>query len=657
MKRLMRLISQRGMKALVLVAALVLLLCSAAGGTFAYIVVKTPVLENIFVGKLEPVGSLTVSKTIEHPFGEGYEVPDNQNTTFSFAVDLGKENAGKSFGSHTASSTGVITLDVKAQSAVVIPGIPAGTQAVVSEVQNQKHAGFSAKDGQRSQTVTITEGNTASAAFVNVYAPDSARLNLAVVGSKELVGRDWQEGDSFTYRFERLVGNTWAPLGEKTITCHLVEQANQGNLRRAALAPDPDSISFDFSELMQKQRFDTLGTHSFRVTQVETNIDGLTHESTEERFDVHADDSDMDGKIEVRGMQAVTSSTKIDEDQNTAIMLFRSMYAPESSSSVSIDIVKHLNDKSGQGRDASGFVFELYDENDTVMQTSSPTDALGHTSLTLTFGASETGKTFAYTLREKNDSAPGISYDSSLHVIEVTVEEVQDETLRALVSVDEGEPADSCTVSFTNTYDPTHASTTIAGSKELTGRALKAGEFQFNLYQTTSEFEVPESAHPLLTTSNDLDGAFAFDALSFDAVGTYYYVVLEDASEPVEGVEYDHSTYAVTVSVADEGGRLVANQAVRSMDNGKSCAVAFSNAYKAEPVDPGDPGNPEPGGQDDPPNANGGDGGGDGGDNDTDEEPTDKGALAQTGDDVYVLPIIVLAVAAAAIARRLRKSR
>lgn len=664
MGRLLELVSRQGMKAAVLVAALALLLCSAAGGTLAYIVTKTSTFENTFVGGLEPVGSIKVSKAVEHPFGESYQVPDNENTTFSFTVDLGKENAGKSFGAYTADDAGVITLDVKAQSAVVIPDVPAGTQAVVSEVQGQGHAGFSVKDGQYSQTLTVAEGETASASFVNVYAPAPAQLNLAVVGSKELVGRDWQEGDSFTYCFERLVDGEWVPLGEQTIVCHLVEQPDPNNPGQTILVPDPNSISFDFTELMQDQQFNTAGTHSFRVTQAKTNVGGLTHESTEERFDVRVGDADMDGKLEVQGMSAVTSNTKIDEESSKAIMLFRSTYAPEGSSSVSIDIAKRLDDVSGQGKDASGFAFELRDEDGKVVQTSELTDALGHTSLTLTFGADDAGKTFTYTLRERNDGAPGVIYDASAHAVEVRVEDRLDGTVSALVSVDGGKPMDSCAVSFANIYDPADARLVIAGSKTLSGRALEAGEFRFNLYQTTREFVVLEDARPLLVASNDAEGAFSFDALSFDKVGTYYYVVAEDASAPIAGVEYDHNAYAVTVTVADEGGRLVAHQAIRSMGDGDSSAIAFSNVYKAEPVGPDDPDVPdEPDGPDNPPD------GPDEPDNPSDVGPGDqtklpdtgdsgsagagdasaKGDMAQTGDNVNVLPVVALVVIAAAV--------
>lgn len=667
MGRLLGLISRQGIKAAVLVAALALLLCSAAGGTLAYIVTKTPTFENTFVGGLEPVGSIKVSKAVEHPFGEGYQVPDNENTTFSFTVDLGTGNAGKSFGTYTADDAGVIILDVKAQSAVVIPDIPAGTQAVVSEAQDQGHAGFSVKDGRYSQTLTIAEGETASAAFVNVYAPAPAQLNLAVVGSKELVGCDWQEGDSFTYCFERLVDGEWVPLGEQTIVCRLVEQPDPDNPGQTILVPDPNSISFDFTELMQDQQFSTVGTHSFRVTQTKTNVGGLTHESTEERFDVRVGDADMDGKLEVQGMSAVTSNTKIDEENSKAIMLFRSTYAPEGTSSVSIDIAKRLDDASGQGKDASGFAFELRDEDGKVVQTSELTDALGYTSLTLTFGADDAGKTFAYALREKNDGASGVVYDASVYAVEVQVEDKLDGTISALVSVDGGKPADSCTVSFANAYDPADARLAIAGSKVLSGCVLEAGEFQFNLYQTTREFEVPEDVRPLLVASNDAEGAFSFDVLSFDKVGTYYYVVAEDASEPIAGVEYDHNAYAVTVTVADEGGRLVAHQAVRSMGDGETSAIAFSNVYKAEPVgpdkpdvpdepdkpdspddppdDPDGPDNPPdvgPGGQNELPDTGGGDGASTTG-------TSAKGDMAQTGDNVNVLPVVALVVIAAAV--------
>lgn len=647
--------SRKGARAVVLVVSVALLLCSAAGGTLAYIVTKTPTFANTFISGLEPVGSLTISKAVEHSFGEGYAVPDNDNTTFSFTVDLGEGNANKAFGSYKADGKGVISLSVKAQSAVTIPNIPEGTIATVTE--SQVSAGFSVKGGQATQTATIAKGEAAHADFTNVYAPEAAQANFAVTGSKELVGRDWQEGDSFTYRLERLVNGEWVPVGEKTITCHLVERDDPNNPGHTIMVPDPQSISFDFTDLACAEAFDEPGTHTFRIREVDGNVDGLTHDFPESRFDVTVGDADMDGFLEVQAVSGQTTNTKVDADGNVDA-LFRSRYAPEGSAVVEVGISKSMSDLSGQGRDASGFSFELLDESGRVVQTSEPTDPLGKTSLSLTFDATDVGHTFKYTVREANEGAVGVVYDSSKRMLEISVEDNLDGAVSALVSADGGKPAESCELAFANVYDPADATAMVSGSKTLSGRALEAGEFTFDLYQTDESFSVSAGITPALTTSNAADGSFAFAPLSFGEVGTYYYVVFEDASSPLAGVEYDAGSYAVTVSVVDVGGRLAATQSIRKMDGGEAAPVSFANAYVGGGPDvPDEPDTPDtPDTPDDPvpPAVDGAGGSGSGS-----SSAQSGGGTAQTGDRVSVLPwamlagvaVVVLVCAAVALRR------
>ncbi|MTV88748.1 hypothetical protein GM543_14955, partial [Streptococcus pneumoniae] len=69
---------------------------------------------------------------------------------------------------------------------------------------------------------------------------------------------------------------------------------------------------------------------------------------------------------------------------------------------------------------------------------------------------------------------------------------------------------------FTNTYKepaPPATSATLEFTKELTGRALVDGEFQFELYEGTK----------LLDTKTNQAGKVTFNTINYDAEGVHTY--------------------------------------------------------------------------------------------------------------------------------------
>lgn len=112
----------------------------------------------------------------------------------------------------------------------------------------------------------------------------------------------------------------------------------------------------------------------------------------------------------------------------------------------------------------------------------------------------------------------------------------------------------------------------ISATKQLTGRELKADEFEFTL--TDSDGNV------VGTAKNDASGNIAFDELTFDEAGTYTYTITETNGN-LGGVTYDDSTIKATVTVtADENdnGRLSATVTYDNNDN------TFENTYVPTPT-------------------------------------------------------------------------
>ena len=84
----------------------------------------------------------------------------------------------------------------------------------------------------------------------------------------------------------------------------------------------------------------------------------------------------------------------------------------------------------------------------------------------------------------------------------------------------------------------------IKANKKLTGRELKAEEFEFTL--TDQDGKVKE------TVKNDKDGNIAFSELEFDKAGTYTFKIAEKAGSDTS-IKYDTKTVTATVTVVDKG--------------------------------------------------------------------------------------------------------
>ncbi len=565
------------LKSIALICALILVLAAVAGPTLAFVVTKTPSLYNLFFA--DHIGDLLISKTVEHPFGDSYVIPED--LTFEFTVDLGTANANETFGDYTANDQGLITVHLKANEQVLIPEIIVGT--VVKVTETQPGTGFT--PNQAVQEVTIGRGEN-RLDFVNVYAPAPAPTDgLTVNGVKNLVGRDWKEGDSFTFLLERydLEKNEWVSVGEQTITYTLEEVEDPANPGQMITQPKADFDHFDFTELIRGVSFDQAGEWPFRVTEKSGTVGGITYDKTVSQFDVHVGDADMDGALEIQDVTASSLNNTVITKTDTGFTVditFENRYAPEGSAEAFIQIQKLLEDLSGQELSLSGFTFELYDDQGNLIQTSDATSAAGETAIKLVFEPTDAGKTFHYVLKETNGGQPGMSYDATALEIEITVVDNLDGTVSAVVTGAE-EPTNTCKAQFKNTYDPEDAKPTISGVKTLTGRALQAGEFRFLLYKTDALFNVEEGAAPQAAAVNDGEGRFTFENLSFDKVGTYYFVVAEDSADALGGIAYDGTRYQVTVRVSDDNGVLKADVQVANAA-GEASELAFHNTYTAK---------------------------------------------------------------------------
>lgn len=175
--------------------------------------------------------------------------------------------------------------------------------------------------------------------------------------------------------------------------------------------------------------------------------------------------------------------------------------------------------------------------------------------------------TFTYKVTESG-SADGVTNDTETKTVSFKVTDDGNGKL----TVERLGAASDPAFTFTNTYSvqPVDSSVTdqVTVTKNLTGRDMKAGEFEFQLL---------EGGNVVATGTNDASGKVALSPITYTKPGTYNYTLCEvGGGSQKAGVQYDGSTFAVTTTVTDNGeGTLSVAHKVSNDAN----AVGFTNSY------------------------------------------------------------------------------
>ena len=188
---------------------------------------------------------------------------------------------------------------------------------------------------------------------------------------------------------------------------------------------------------------------------------------------------------------------------------------------------------TGRELKADEFEFTLTDKDGNVKETVK-NDKEGNVKFSeLTF---TTAGIYTYKITEKAGNISGITYDTKTITATITVTDNGKGTLESTVVYDDEKP-------FTNKYTPAPATKVkIAGKKVLEGKTLEAGKYNFALKKTDGSV--------VQTVTNDVDGNFAFDELTYDEnqVGTHKYTISEVEGTET-GVTYDKTVREVEVKV------------------------------------------------------------------------------------------------------------
>lgn len=402
--------------------------------------------------------------------------------------------------------------------------------------------------GELEALVTYDNGNntTDKAAFVNTY--DAAAVTAALDVSKVL-NRNWQDGDSFEFE-----------LGAES-TENIVMP---GNTTVSISYDDKDKIA-SFDEIT----FNEAGEYFFTITETAGSIAGITYDDSTYNVKVVVADVDKAGQLEVISVEY----TRVEKDNTASIKNnaeFTNIYTAEGTSA------QFSAKKKLEGRElkAGEFSFELKDKDGKVLQTKKNA-ADG----TVTFDPVEydAAGNYTYTIEEVQGQMGGVSYDSKVVPVTVTVtDHGYDAQLDATVAYGSGADAAGRIPVFKNVYTTGSVTATLGGHKTLDGRALNEGEFTFQLKDAEGKV--------LQEKTNAENGDFAFDEITYtkaDAGKTFNYTISE-VKGSLGGVTYDESVVEVAVTVTDNGDGTLSRTITYNNGEGKATDKAlFTNTYAA----------------------------------------------------------------------------
>lgn len=458
------------------------------------------------------------------------------------------------------------------------------------------------------QTITVTVDDnysvsvnpeSATVAFENTYGA-SGSLTLEGL-TKALEGRDWVDGDEFTFTLsgknvtegaDPESGFTLPEPNEVTVGYEdAVAATDEGK------ATEGVEVPFTFGAI----NFTQTGTYEFTVTESEIDEANVTNASGSVTYRVEVTDTTQDGQLEINA--SIISQTGSSN--------FVNKYDP-SNATGSLTATKTLNGSS-KGLEEGVFTFRIEaisaPEGSTASLPTGVTADDGADAATvgtvtndvdgvISFGQFlfDAEGEYEYQVAEVDEGKGGYIYDDAIYTV---VFEVSDDpstgSLVASPTIYQGADTTGDTVeaiTFANGYQPesitTSTDATFSGTKTVTEEhgdfALEAGQFSFTMTSTSTpngiDAPVPSEGS---TVSIAEDGSFDFGTLTFVEPGEYTYAVSEDKpSQGIDGVTYSSEVYTLYFNVVDNDGQLeIETQTIADADGNTVDAgsLNFTNIY------------------------------------------------------------------------------
>ena len=373
--------------------------------------------------------------------------------------------------------------------------------------------------------------------FKNTYTANPAESSVTdqITVTKVLTGHKLQDNE---FSFELVEGED-----EDASVVETVKNDANGNVAFSAI------------------KYTEIGQHIYTLREVKGNAGGIAYDKT-----VYT----VVTTIADNGKGQLVATHKLKGAEDVKKIEFKNSYTVTPKSSSVTDQITATKSLTGRKLAAGEFSFELV-EGDKVVATGT-NDASGN----ITMGTVKYDKagTHTYTLREVNGgtTSKGIAYDGKTYIIVTTITDKGDGTLKAEHVLKDAKAAE-----FKNSYNltPTESSVTdqVKATKFLTGRALAAGEFSF---------ELVEGDKVVATGTNDASGNITMGAVKYTEAGKHTYTLREaKGGTTSKGVSYDAKTYTVVTTVTDRGdGTLAVKHELKDAGTAE-----FKNSYTVTPED------------------------------------------------------------------------
>ena len=448
-------------------------------------------------------------------------------------------------------------------------------------------------DGTLKAEHVLKDAKTAT--FKNTYSVTPTDADLDFDLSKAIDGREWTDGDEFGFTITAPDG---APLPDPATVTVSKHDAKDGIA----------AIKFG------KIRYTAAGTYKYEIRENAGNTVGMTYDSHVATAEVTVTE-DGEGKLTANvtkkenGRFTNTYRTELNYTAAGGLWLSKYLDGRPMTEGQFTFTVTPADEASAN---ALGLLpgANNFKSPATAEATVGLIDILaGHE---VKFTQADAGKTFKYTVAEKNDGQPGYTYDDAVRTVTIAIADDTAGTLTATTTVSGGpegthetvhksgeNKVEKALVPFHNSYSattntPGGTAAQVVATKTLTGRPMADGEFWFGIaYQ--GELVAYENLKP------NIGGHVSFDTLHYDtkmlanleAAGLAYrtdkdgklawtinYTAYEDLFGLPNGVSATTWSFGFKVIVVDNGdGTLTA-----TVDYG-GIEPLFENVYGAEAVD------------------------------------------------------------------------
>lgn len=448
-------------------------------------------------------------------------------------------------------------------------------------------------DGTLSATHELKSATPAT--FENTYSVTPTDADLDFDLSKAIDGREWTDGDEFSFTITAPDG---APLPDPATVTVSKHDAKDG------------IAAIKFGEI----RYTAAGTYKYEIRENAGSTAGMTydaHVATAEVTVTENGDGSLTANVTKKENGRFTNTYRTELNYTAAGGLWLSKYLdgrPMTEGQFTFTVTP--------ADDASARALGLLPGANSFKSPAAAEATVGLIDILagheVIFTQADAGKTFTYAVAEKNDGQPGYTYDDAVRTVTIAIADDTAGTLTATTTVSGGpegthetvhksgeNKVEKALVPFHNSYSATTntsggTAAQVVATKTLTGRPMADGEFWFGIaYQ--GELVAYENLKP------NIGGHVSFDTLHYDtkmlanleAAGLAYrtdkdgklawtinYTAYEDLFGLPNGVSATTWSFGFKVIVVDNGdGTLTA-----TVDYG-GVEPLFENVYGAEAVD------------------------------------------------------------------------